>query len=225
MSEDSMELDVPEPEYEPKKTIMEKGSSYVVLADQERQLDFPSIVNATWVEEQLSGLQWKFIKSNTKLSPQLIVSMYKDAKKGLSKRAILARHGMPPARWSQWQKLADEGVEPYYLWSQCMFYAASQVEADVLKDIRMQASGDFKAAKWLLEHINREEYGPTPKEQTVNISGDVNNTQNNVTTNTDSVNYMDDDKAKQIAQLLQTFKVVPKLEGIEDAEVIEDGSE
>lgn len=223
MSEDAMELDVPEPEI--RKSIVEvKPNSYIVLADPERQLEFPASLSPSWVQDQLSGTQWKFIKSNNiKITPNLIVSMYKDAKKGLSKRAILARHGFPPVRWSEWQKKADEGQEPYYLWSQCMFYAASQVEASVLENVRLQATGDFKAAKWLLEHVNPTDYAPTPKEQTVNIAGDVNATQNN-TTNTQSVNYMDDEKAKQIASLLQTMKVLPSNEEPVEAEVVEDGS-
>lgn len=206
---------------EPFRTsIVEKDGGWMVLADQDRSLEFRAALTPSWIEDQLSGSQWKIIRSNgIKLNPQMITSMAKDAKKGLSKRAIMARHGYPATRWSEWQNKADQGVEPYYLWSQCMFYAASQVEADVLASVRLQATGDFKAAKWLLEHINRDEYAPTPKEQTVNIHGDVNATQN---TNTQSVNYMDDDKAKQIAQLLQTFKVIPKAEEPVDAEVVED---
>lgn len=222
MSDEGMELEVPEPEI--RKTIIQtETGGYIVLADRERQLEFPLALTPSWVEDQLTGIQWKFIRFHAgKLTPHMIVSMYKDAKKGLSKRAILARHGFPPVRWSEWQRKADEGLEPYYLWSQCMFYAAAQVETDVLKDVRLQATGDFKAAKWLLEHINRDEYAPTPKEQTVNIHGDVTANQNN-TTNTASVNYMDDEKAKQIAQLLQTMKVLPSAEEpVEDAEVIEE---
>lgn len=222
MDEIGGELDAQGTDIEPfRKSIIEQDGRWMVLADQERTVDFGvGTLTPGWIERQLSGAQWKIIQSNgVKLNPQMINSMAKDAKKGLSKRAIMARHGFPATRWSEWQRKADQGLEPYYLWTQCMFYAAAQVEDDVLKGIKLQAQGDFKAAKWLLEHINPDDYAPTPKEQTVNIHGDVTASQ---TTNTASVNYMDDDKAKQIAELLQTFKVVPKLDKVIDAEVVED---
>lgn len=223
MTENGAELEALDNSW-PKKTIVEHAPGrWMVLADHDKQLEFPPNLNMTWISDQLTGSQWKIIHSEgIKMNPQLILSMYRDAKKGLSKRAILARHGYPPAKWSEWQRRADDGQEPYYLWSQCMFYAASQVEEDVLKNVRLQATGDFKAAKWLLEHINRDEYGPTPKEQTVNIHGDVNASQTTTNHAETSVNYMSDDKALEIARLLKTFNVVPELEAPVEAEVVED---
>lgn len=221
MSEESAELEVLDDSLG-HRSIIEKDGKFIAVADTERVLEFPQTPTAKWVEEQLTGNQWRIIHSrNIKLNPQLICSMFKDAKKGLSKRAILARHGMPPHRWSEWQRKADQGQEPYYLWSQCMTYAAAQVEDNILKDVRLQAQGDFKAAKWLLEHINRDEYGPTPKEQTVNIHGDVNATQT-TNNNETSVNYMTDEHAVEVAQLLKSIGVIPQIEAPVDAEVIED---
>lgn len=223
MSEDSTELDVFDESFRPKKSIVEQDGKWVVLADKHRELEFPRVVTPAWVEDQLSGSQWRIIKGNgIRLNAQLISSMSKDASKGLSKRAILARHGFTPDRWSEWARKALQGYEPYYLWSQCMQYSAAQVEQDVMQDIRLQAKGDFKAAKWIMERINPDEYGPAPKEQTVNIHGDVNNTQNNTTQNETSVNYMSDEHALEVARLLKNFGVLPELDAVQEAEVVED---
>lgn len=181
----------------------------------------PDKINATWIGAQLSKKEWAEIKStqhSTRLNPHLIASMCDDAEKGLSKRSIMARAGYSVATWSNWEKRAARGEQPYALWYQCMMASISSVEEELIDTVRLQASGDWKAAKWLLEQLNKDEYSPAPKNQTVNISGDVHNETNSTT----SVNYMDDEKAVQVAQLLQRFGVVPQIENVVEGEVVDD---
>lgn len=172
----------------------------------------PDTITAKWVTTQLTKQEWAEIKSThrgLRLNPYMIESMARDAKKGLSKRSIMARHGMATSTWATWEKKAAQGEQPYLLWYQCIMFAVSSVEESLIDNIKLAGMSDWKASKWLLEQLNKEEYGPTPKSQTVNIAGDVNNTENNA-----SVNYMSDDHALEVAKILQTIGVVPQIENV-----------
>lgn len=178
----------------------------------------PETVTAGWVKSQLTKQEWAQIKSTQStcaLNPYVIESMARDAKKGLSKRAIMARHGLAVTTWSNWEKRASQGDQPYLLWYQCMMMAISSVEEDLIGTIKLHAQSDFKAAKWLLEQLNKEEYSPTPKNQTVNIAGDVK------TETSQSINYMSDEKALEVAKLLQGFGVIPQIDNVVEGEIVE----
>ncbi len=179
----------------------------------------PTLVTAKWVQSQLTKQEWAEIKRThgaSKLNPYLIESMAKDAKKGLSKRSIMARAGLSATTWTSWEHRAAQGEQPYLLWHQMMMYAVSSVEEDLIENIKLAGMSDWKASKWLLEQLNKDEYSPTPKNQTVNIAGDVK------TDNTTSVNYMSEDKALEVAKLLQGLGVVPQIENVVEGEIVED---
>lgn len=185
----------------------------------------PDTLTVRWIHAQLPRETWEWIKDTKpkcKINGYLIESMCKDAKKGASKRAIMARAGYHVSTWNQWEAKAQAGEQPYLLWYQCIMHAMASIEEDLLESVRVAALGDWKAAKWMLEQINKDEYSPTPKSQTVNIAGDV----HQKTDTTASVNYMSNDTALEVAKLLQGFGVVPEItDGSVDAEVVEDGEE
>lgn len=178
----------------------------------------PKKVTAQWVEAQLSKQEWReHSRTTSKLTPQLIASMAIDASKGLSKRTIMARAGYNPVMWDRWLRKAEEGQEPYALWWRCMLISMANVEEDLLATVRMHTETDWKAAKWMLEQINKEEYSPNPKiASTINVHGDVKNE--------NSVNYMSQEDAVSVARILQTIGALPKGEVIE-AEVIDEESD
>lgn len=190
--------------------------------DEVQKYRMPSTVTAKWVEAQLTKKEWADIKrtqTSLKLNPYLIDSMCRDAKKGLSKRSIMARAGYNVQTWDRWEEKAAAGQQPYALWYSCMMLSISTVEEDLVDTIRLQAQSDWKAGKWLLEQLNKDEYSPTPKNQIVNVAGDVH------AETTTSVNYMDDQKALEVAKLLQGFGVIPQIENVIEGEVIEDASD
>jgi len=179
----------------------------------------PDTLTVRWIHAQLPKETWDWVKDTKpkcKINGYLIKAMSDDAKKGASKRAIMAKAGYNVATWGVWERKAMEGEQPYLLWYQCMMHSFASVEDELLEAVRMSASTDWRAAKWMLEQINKDEYSPTPKNQTVNIAGDVN------TRSKTSVNYMSDENALEVAQLLQQFGVVPQLENVVEGEVIED---
>lgn len=164
----------------------------------------PTTVTAKWVEAQLTRKEWSDIKRTqhqSRLNPYLIESMCKDAKKGLSKRSVMARAGYSTQTWGAWERKAAEGLQPYLLWYQCMMLAYSSVEEEEMQKIRDAGHDDWKASKWILEQINKDEYSPTPSTQITNIHGDV--------TNESSVNYLSEDDSVQVAQLLQAIGAIP----------------
>jgi hypothetical protein len=178
----------------------------------------PTVVTAKWAQAQLSKAEWAQIKrtqGSLKLNPYMIESMCKDARKGLPKRAIMARAGYHVNTWHVWERKAADGIQPYTLWYQCMMLSISSVEEELLDDIRMQTQGDWKAAKWLLEQLNKDEYGPTPSTQITNITANEVNAEK-------SVNYMTEDDALQVARLLQSIGAVPQIDNVVEGEVVED---
>lgn len=177
----------------------------------------PPKVTPKWIEAQLSKAEWSQIKrtqKNCKLNPYLIDAMCADARKGLSKRSIMSRAGYHVATWNSWENKAAQGIQPYALWYQCMMLSISSVEEDLVKNIRLASLEDWKAAKWLLEMQNRDEYGASPSTQITNITGDV--------VEEKSVNYMTEDDALQVAKLLQSFGAVPQIDNVVEGEVVED---
>jgi hypothetical protein len=178
----------------------------------------PKTINAKWIEAQLSKAEWSRIKRTpnaTKLNPHLIESMCMDARKGLSKRSIMSRAGYHVVNWGRWEQKAAQGEQPYALWYQCMLLSISQVEEELIKNVRLASMEDWKAAKWLLEMHNKEEYSAAPTTQITNIAGDVQATEN-------SVNYMTEDDALKVAKLLQSFGAVPQIDNVVEGEVVED---
>lgn len=179
----------------------------------------PDRITAKWVQAQLTRQEWADIKKSSRnratLNPQVIESMSRDAKKGLSKRSIMVRHGLTANTWGLWERKAATGEQPYLLWYQVMMYAISDVEEELLDNIRLAGQADWKASKWLLEMLNRDEYSPTPKSQTVNIAGDV-----HAESTSNSVNYMSDEKALEVAKLLQGFGVIPQIDNVVEGEVV-----
>lgn len=172
----------------------------------------PARITAEWVERQLTKAEWRGL-SNKKLNPHLIASMCDDARKGIPKRGMMARAGYSLQTWANWEKKAAEGQQPYALWYQCLMVSISSVEEELIDTVRMQASGDWKAAKWLLEQLNKDEYSPTPK-TSVTVNGDVNQKQ--------SINYVTDRDAYDIASILRDVGALPELE---EAEVVEEADE
>lgn len=182
----------------------------------------PDTVTAKWVQAQLSRQEWSQIKAtqtSNRLNPNLIESMCRDAKKGLSKRSIMARHGYTTQTWNIWERKATEGMQPYLLWYQCIMLSYSSVEEEELAKIRAAGHEDWKASKFILETLNRDEYAPNAKGTTniTNIHGDV--------TNEASINYMTEDDSIQVAKLLQAIGALPSKEEIMEGEVVDEGND
>lgn len=185
--------------------------------DEVAKYRMPDRVTAEWVQAQLSKKEWSDIKrtqGSTRLNPHLIESMCSDAKKGLSKRSIMARAGYSVGTWRQWELKAAEGIQPYALWYQCIMLSYSSVEEEELQKVRLAGLEDWKASKWILEYINKEEFAAAPKTQiTTNITGDV--------TNEQSINFMSEDDAVQVAKLLKGIGALPEIENVVEGEVVE----
>lgn len=181
----------------------------------------PDTITTRWVHAQLPKETWDWIKETKprcKIDGYLIEAMCKDAAKGASKRSIMAKAGYNVATWNTWERKAMEGEQPYLLWYQCMMHSFSSIEDELMDSVRNNAQTDWRAAKWMLEQINKDEFTPTPKNQTVNISGGV----HNKTNTKNSVNYMSDEQALEVAQLLQGIGVIPEIENVVEGEVVED---
>lgn len=175
----------------------------------------PSKITAKWVRSQLAKSDWDAVH-NKRLNPQLIESMAKDAAKGLSKRSIMARAGYTARTWSNWVKWAEEGQQPYELWHRCMMVSFASVEEDMLALIDSHAETDWKAAKFRLEALNREEYGTgAASGNSVTIHGDVN------AKSESSINYFTQEEALNVANIMKAIGALPKAE-IVDAEVVDE---
>ena len=185
--------------------------------DEVAKYRMPDRVTAKWVEAQLTKAEWTQIKrtqGQNKLNPFLIESMCMDAKKGLSKRSIMARAGLSVTTWAQWERKALEGLQPYALWYQSMMISVSSVEEDLIENIKLAGMSDWKASKWLLEQINKDEYTPAPKNQVINVQGDVTNTEQ-------SINYMSEDDSVTVARLLRDIGALPQIENVVEGEIVE----
>jgi len=167
----------------------------------------PDRITAEWVRKQLPASVWRDHKQA--LKPAEISAMARDAKKGISKRAILGKAGYHVSSWDRWTRLAAEQNHPVYtLWYKVMIASISSVEEELMDSIRAEAMGDWRAAKWLLEQLNKDEYTES-KTTNINI-----NREEKV-----SINTITDSDAIEMARILQEIGAVPD---IEDAEVVED---
>ncbi len=213
--------DSSEVEDEPSRLPAKKVPKEMSNVDRYRMPETPT---ARWIEAQLTKKEWAEIKRTPgpgKLNPHLIEGMCEDAKKGLSRRSIMARAGYSLSTWYAWERKAAEGLQPYSLWYQCMMISVSSVEEDLLENIKMAGMADWKASKWLLEQINKDEYAPaTQRGTTVNVQGDLHAT--SVTTE-ENPNFMSDEKALEVAKLLQRFGVVPAIDNVVEGEVVDEG--
>lgn len=175
----------------------------------------PKKITAKWVVGQLPMSDWDGFH-NKRLNPHLIEAMAKDAARGLSKRAIMARAGYHVRTWSNWVKWAEEGQEPYALWYRCMLVSFASKEEEMLDLIDTHAETDWKAAKFRLEALNREEYGQTAgTATTVNVHGDVK------AGDTNSINYFTQEEALNVASIMQAIGALPQAPVV-DAEVVEE---
>lgn len=172
----------------------------------------PDRLSAGWIEKQLPKSVWR--ENRSALNPHMILSMTEDARKGLSKRAIMARAGLSVNTWAKWEKRATEGDLVFALWYKCMIHSISSVESKLIGNVMDAADEDWKAAKWLLERLNKEEYADTQAGLTVNIDKSDNKT---------TINTITDDSAQAVARLLQELGVANS--STIDAEVVEDGEE
>lgn len=164
----------------------------------------PDRLSAGWIEKQLPRSVWK--DNRSKLNPHVIASMCDDARKGLSKRAIMARAGFGLQTWNQWEHKAADDSPVYALWYMCMIHSISSVEEELIGTIRDATENDWKAAKWLLERINKEEYSDAPAGVNIHL---------NKTENQTTINTITDEDSLAIAAILKEIGAVP------DAEIIE----
>lgn len=182
----------------------------------------PEEITAEWVASQLPPWEWRAAPNKT-LNPYLIAKMAGDAGKGISKRAIMAKAGYSLSTWGRWVEKADQGVQPYALWYKCMIFAIARVEEELIQVIQDAGMTDWKAAKWLLEQVNRAEYRENAASTAITVHGGV------TTDSNTSINFVSEDDAFRIAKIMQGIGVIPPADGetettFVDAEVIEDSS-
>lgn len=172
----------------------------------------PNELTIGWVDRQLPTAVWR--ENKTALNPAMIVLMCKYARKGMSKRAIMARIGMHVNSWTVWERQAAQGNQPYALWYQCVMHSASGIEEELLDRVRRHAIEDWKAASWLLNKLNPDEFSENKNPTTtVNINND--GIEAKV-----QVNRLDDNTTKKIAELYMAH-VQPEPAAIE-GEVVEE---
>lgn len=171
----------------------------------------PDRITPKWIRQQLPKTVWDELPRNTKLNEFIISNMCDDAKRGLSKRAIMARAGFAVATWYAWEKRAAEGDEPYALWYRCMMVSAASLEEELLDSMYEQAviTRDFKATQFMLKQNNKEEYADDPK-LSVNIGKIEEKT---------SINYINHDHVKEVGSLLAQLGLTGP---VVDAEVVEE---
>lgn len=171
----------------------------------------PDRITPKWVRQQLPKTVWSELPKNAKINEFIIANMAEDAKRNLSKRAIMARAGFSTGTWDRWASRATQGEEPYALWLRCIMIGKSSLEEELWDSMYQQAviSKDFKATQYMLKHNNPEEYSEDSK-TTVNIEK-IENTQ--------SINYTSTDKARQVGNILAQLGIVSD---VVDADVVED---
>lgn len=200
-------------------------------SDEYEQFRMPERLSDSWVRSQMTKAQWEKAPraGGVRMNPAMVVAMMDDAKKGLSKRSIMARAGLPNGTWARWERMAsDREAHPFFaLWHLCMIHAISSVEEDLLDSVKMAAISDWKAAKWLLEQINKEEYAPAAAGSNIT---QVNVDASTKSTNVNSVNYVSEEKALEVGKLLMSLGVIPSEDNAidaiveEEAEIVEDDS-
>lgn len=172
----------------------------------------PARLTPVWVEGQLHKAVWKDDRSA--INPNSIVFMAQLRAQGLSKKGVMARLGLSQGTWHSWSKKAQEGLQPYLLWSQCMSHAEADMEEELLDNIRNKAQDDWKASQWLLGKLQPEDYSDKlgTTNNTINVHGDVNAKQT-------TVNSLSND---DIAGILSVFGEIEVGSPPVEAEVVED---
>lgn len=179
----------------------------------------PDTITKTWVEAQLPKSVWaEARRGGGKCTPSVIAEMAKVASKTPSKRGLMARFGLTVRTYYLWEQKAAQGMQPYALWHQCVMHGFSQIEEELLDNIRGHAVSDWKAAAWYLARLNREEFGEKQPTTEISVSSDG---ASKVT-----INRITDDDALAIARIMNEIGALPSSESnvIEGEVVREDGN-
>ncbi len=172
----------------------------------------PAKFTKTWVSAQLPKSAWP-THGNAVISPILIAEMAEAAKMSTSKRALMARFGLNLSTWYEWERRAAKGDRPYVLWHQCIMHSLSQVEEEMLENIRGHAVTDWKAAAWYLQRLNRDEYSDKQPSTQVTVQNEGGS---KVT-----INRITEDDARQIANIMGQIGALPP-EDVVDGEVVDE---
>lgn len=185
---------------------------YAPQFEEEESAALPDKFTKTWVKAQLPKSVWDKQGHRAQCTPAVIAQMAEAAKKTTSKRGLMARFGLSTSLWSMWEAKAMMGEQPYVLWHQCMMHSLSQVEEEMLENIRGHAVTDWKAAAWYLQRLNRDEY--SDKQPNTQIS--VQNEGGSKVT----INRITDDDAMAIAQIMGEIGALPSGENVVEGEVV-----
>lgn len=189
---------------------------YAPQFDDDETAALPQKFTKTWVAAQLPKSAWPANKKGAgrlgNCSPALIAEMAEAAKLTTSKRGLMARFGLSGPVWHQWERKALQGEQPYVLWHQCMMHSLSQVEEEMLENIRGHAVTDWKAAAWYLQRLNRDEYSDKQPSTQVTVQNEGGS---KVT-----INRITPDDGLAIAQIMQQIGALPDSEDVVDGEVL-----
>lgn len=174
----------------------------------------PARLSPEWVEGQLPKELWKANRSA--INPRTVVFMVDLRAQGLSKKGVMARMGLAPNTWHAWMKKAQAGEQPYLLWSQCIGTAEADMEEEMMDNVRNAAQSDWKAAKWVLERMQPEEYSDKAGGGGISIHGDV-----NVNNKQTTVNSLSLDEVAEIMGVFGEIDITGSALTVE-AEVVED---
>lgn len=174
----------------------------------------PDTITKTWVEAQLPKSTWTRVSKSAKISPSVIAEMSKIAAKTPSKRGLMARFGLHVNTYYLWERKAAAGEQPYVLWHQCIMHGFSQLEDELLDNVRGHAVTDWKAAAWYLARLNREEYGEKQSTTQISVQGEGGS---KVT-----INRITDDDAMAIARIMDEIGALPagKSDDVIEGEVV-----
>lgn len=177
----------------------------------------PDTITKTWVEAQLPKSAWSKSKQ-AKCTPSVIAEMAKVAAKTPSKRGLMARFGLSVATYYKWERQAALGEQPYALWHQCIMHGFSQLEEELLDNVRGHAVTDWKAAAWYLARLNREEFGEKQSTTQISVQGEGGS---KVT-----INRITDDDAMAIARIMGDIGALPAGKGeVIEGEVVREDEE
>ena len=171
----------------------------------------PDTITKTWVESQLPASVWNRNKAS-KCTPVLIAEMSKTAAKTPSKRGMMARYGLTIKTYYMWERKAANGEQPYALWHQCIMHGFSQLEEELLDNVRGHAVSDWKAAAWYLARLNREEYGEKQPTTEIQVNSDG---ASKVT-----INRITDDDAMAIARIMNDIGALSGGDNVIEGEVV-----
>jgi hypothetical protein len=191
---------------------------YAPQFDDDVSSELPAKFTKTWVEAQLPKSAWPRVGKQrgavSNCTPRLISEMAEAAKKTTSKRGLMARFGLTSVTWGAWERRAIAGEQPYVLWHQCMMHSLSQVEEEMLENIRGHAVTDWKAAAWYLQRLNRDEYSDKQPSTQVTVQNEGGG---KVT-----INRITEDDAMAIAQIMGEIGALPEGSVVEGEVVSEE---